>query len=272
MQDAVLIHRQGHVATVELNRPQAKNALDADARQLLRQLFEQLAGDPDIRAVVLTGAGNAFCAGANLKSANANANPSASSSANASPPHSRSTVWSLLHVVKPLVECMARMDKPVIAAVNGAAVGFGMSLALACDLMVMDEEAYLLSQFIRFGLVPDGGAAWLLAQRVGAARMFEIVVDAGRLDAATCREWGIANRVVAAGQARAEALAWAEKLAACPPTAMALTKRLTRLALTNQLEESLALEAEFQGMCAISADSREAIAAFAEKRAPRFEP
>jgi enoyl-CoA hydratase/carnithine racemase len=256
----ILVQREGPVALLELNRPDAKNALAADDRRLLLTQAESVAEDPAVRAVVLTGAGSAFCAGADLKSAG---------TGSATGP--RRAAGSLLHVVKPLVECLGRMDKPVIAAVNGAAVGFGMSLALACDMLVMDEEAYLLSQFVRFGLVPDGGAAWFLAQRVGYPRMFEILLDAGRLDAERCLQWGIANRVASAGEARAEALAWAHRLAATAPTAVALTKRLARLATANRLEESLVLEAEFQAMCANSPDSREAIAAFAEKRAPRFD-
>jgi 2-(1,2-epoxy-1,2-dihydrophenyl)acetyl-CoA isomerase len=225
---------------------------------MLRNALDSVATDASIRAVVITGAGSSFCAGGDLKATGAAR-------------HGRSTAHSLLHAVQPAIECIARMDKPVIAAVNGPAVGFGMSLALACDLVVIDQNAYLLSQFIRFGLIPDGGAAWFLAQRIGYARMFEIVADAGKLDAETCINLGIANRSAVAGQARAEAEAWAEKLAGYAPTAMGLTKRLARMAMTNRLEESLSLEAEFQNICGASADAREAITAFMEKRPPQFD-
>lgn len=260
MQELILIHRKGKVALIELNRPEAKNALHAEARKMLRGILDDVAADPTIRAVAITGAGSTFCAGGDLKVANSSATA-----------HPRRVTWSLLHDVQPLLECIARMDKPVIAAVNGPAVGFGMSLALACDLMVVAQDAYLLSQFIRLGLIPDGGAAWYLAHRIGYARMFETVADAGKLDADKCLAWGVANRIAEAGQARETAMAWAEKLTGYAPTAMSLTKRLARLAVSNRLDESLTLEAEFQSICTASADTREAIAAFMEKRPARFD-
>jgi 2-(1,2-epoxy-1,2-dihydrophenyl)acetyl-CoA isomerase len=184
--------------------------------------------------------------------------------------HPRGLTWSLMHDVQPTLECIARMDKPVIAAVNGPAVGFGMSLALSCDLMVIEEGAYLLSQFIRLGLIPDGGAAWYLAHRVGYARMFEIVADAGKLDAEKSVLWGIANRTAEKDQARQAAETWAHKLAGYAPTGMRFTKRLARLALSNRLEETLQLEAEFQSLCSNSPDTHEAVKAFMEKRQPDF--
>jgi 2-(1,2-epoxy-1,2-dihydrophenyl)acetyl-CoA isomerase len=256
MSDNILLHCHDKVATVEINRPESKNALDRDDRVALKQVLDTVAKDKDIRAVVLTGAGTAFCAGGNLHARGKS--------------HPRGLTWSLLHDVQPALECIARMDKPVIAAVNGPAVGFGMSLALACDLMVIEDGAYLLSQFIRLGLIPDGGAAWYLAHRIGYARMFEIVADAGKLDAQKCVLWGVANRTAAAGGARTEAEAWARKLAGYAPTGMRYTKRLARLATSNRLEESLMLEAEFQSLCSNSPDTHEAVKAFMEKRDADF--
>lgn len=259
MNTAVVASREGRVALVELNRPEARNALNMDMRKALRQALDEVAVDPDIGAVVITGAGNAFCAGGDFKAVD-----------QARQRNSRDTTRSLMHDVQPLLECITRMDKPVIAAVNGPAVGFGMSLALACDLMVMSRHSYLMSQFIKLGLIPDGGAAWFLARRIGSARMFEAVVSAQKMTAEFCVSVGIANRVVLDNELRAESLRWGGELAALAPIGMALTKRLSRLATSNRLEETLLLEAEFQGICATSEDSREAIAAFTEKREPKF--
>lgn len=259
MSEAILVTTSDKVALVELNRPAAKNALRPEDREELGAKLNELAKRADIRAVVLSGRGDMFCAGADLKATDS-----------FKVKHPRNSTWSLLHDVQPAIECIARMDKPVIAAVNGPAIGVGMSFALACDLVVMDKNAYMLLPFINLGLIPDGGAAWFLQQRVGYARMFEAICDARKLDADLCKDWGIANRVAEPGQARDEAMAWAEKLAAAAPTAMALSKRLARLAVTNRLEESLTLEAEFQGVCGNSAEVKEAIAAFMEKRKPDF--
>jgi 2-(1,2-epoxy-1,2-dihydrophenyl)acetyl-CoA isomerase len=259
MATTVLVERCEQAAVVLLNRPQVKNALDMDMRRALRAALDELAVDATIRAVVITGAGNAFCAGGDFKAVASSATPGRPM-----------TTLSLAHDVQPLLECIARMDKPVIAAVNGPAVGFGMSLALACDLMIMAPEAYLLSQFIKLGLIPDGGAAWFLVRRIGYARMFEVITGTQKLTSELCLTLGIANRLASDGDVRTPALLWAQELAAAAPLAMAYTKRLARLAVSNRLEETLLLEAEFQGICAASADSREAIAALREGRQAKF--
>jgi len=170
----------------------------------------------------------------------------------------------------PLLELLVRIDKPVIAAVNGPAAGFGMSMALACDLVVMAEDAFLLSSFINIGLVPDGGATWFLLRRIGYGRTFEVLADATRLDARRCLELGLANRVVAPDALRDTATTWAAELAGRAPMALALTKRLARLSQGAALSDALALEAELQALCLATADTREAMAAFAGKRPPRF--
>ncbi|MFA5523798.1 MAG: enoyl-CoA hydratase-related protein [Tissierellales bacterium] len=260
MSDAIQVEVSEKVALLAFNRPEAKNALRPQDRVELGSILNDLAKRADVRAVVLSGRGDIFCAGADLKAA---------SGFNVS--HPRNTTWSLLHDVQPALECITRMDKPVIAAINGPAIGVGMSFALACDLMVMDKSTYMMLPFINLGLVPDGGAAWLLQRRVGYARMFESICDARKLDAETCKEWGIANKLSEPGEAVETAMTWAKKLAASAPTAMALTKRLARLAVTNRLEESLTLEAEFQGVCGASAETKEAVAAFMEKRPANFD-
>jgi len=255
----VQTQRLGRVALIELNRPDALNALDKETRIALAADLEAVARDNDIGAVVLAGAGRAFCAGADLKSGGPNAEA------------------GLLHPARvlqydfhPLLEFITKMDKPVIAAVNGAAVGVGMSMVLACDLVVMASDAYLQSSFINVGLIPDGGIAWLLQRRIGYGRTFEVLADAQKLDAQRCLDLGVANRMVAADLLRGSALEWAAKLADRAPVAVALTKRLTRLSQSASLSDSLAMEVEMQAMCAATEDAREAMTAFAAKRKPTF--
>jgi 2-(1,2-epoxy-1,2-dihydrophenyl)acetyl-CoA isomerase len=259
MSTEIVTSMDGHVATVEINRPQTSNAIDFPMRADLLTAFEDLARSPDVGAVVLTGAGNAFSSGSDLKSAASHPDTSV-----------RRTARTLLHHFQPLIECITRMDKPVIAAVNGAAVGIGMSLALACDLLVMSDKAYLLSPFCGLGLIPDGGAAWFLTRRIGYARAFELLAEGHKVSASRCLELGLANRVVEASALRDTALRWATELAQRPPIALALTKRITRMSLAMGLSEILSMEAEMQTFCAGTEDAREALAAFSEKRSPNF--
>jgi 2-(1,2-epoxy-1,2-dihydrophenyl)acetyl-CoA isomerase len=163
------------------------------------------------------------------------------------------------------------MDKPVIAAVNGAAAGVGMSLALACDLMVISSTAYLMSPFVGIGLIPDGGASWFLTRRIGYARAFELFTDGQKLNAARTLELGIANRIAEPEALRPTASRWAAELAERAPIALALTKRIARLSLSMTLSDTLTLEAELQNLCAGTEDAREAIAAFHDKRTPHFQ-
>jgi 2-(1,2-epoxy-1,2-dihydrophenyl)acetyl-CoA isomerase len=259
MASDVLITHLDSVATVTLNRPEVMNAVDHPMRKNLFAAFDELARAPDIRVVVLTGAGKSFCAGSDLKSAAANPDTSV-----------RRTARTLLHDFQPLIECISRMDKPIIAAVNGAALGVGMSLALACDLMVVADTAYLKSPFVGIGLIPDGGAAWFLTRRIGYAKTLEVLTEGEKLTAPRCLELGLANRMVAADTLASSAAAWAAQLAEKAPIAMALTKRVARLSMSMGLSEALTLEAELQTLCASTEDAREAIAAFAEKRTPTF--
>jgi 2-(1,2-epoxy-1,2-dihydrophenyl)acetyl-CoA isomerase len=255
----VVISSEGPLAIVTLNRPDALNAIDTSMRKNLLACCDELARNPDVRAVILTGAGKAFCSGSDLKSAASNPDTSL-----------RRTARTLAHDFQPLVECISRMDKLVIAAVNGAAVGFGMSLALSCDLMVMADTAYLLSPFVGIGLIPDGGVSWFLTRRIGYGRTLEALVDGQKIGAARCLELGIANRVVSADTVASVAAKWAADLAQRAPIALALTKRVARLSLSCGLSEALTIEAELQTLCASTGDAREAIAAFGEKRSPTF--
>ncbi len=256
-----VLHTQHHerVALLTLNRPDARNALDDELRGALLAALASAARDPDVGAIVLTGAGKGFCAGADLKGGAASGDTSL-----------RSAARVTMHDFNPLLESIVKLDKPVIAAVNGGAAGFGMSLALACDLLVMAEDAYLLSNFINIGLVPDGGATWMLLRRIGYARTFELLCDGVKVAAPQCLGSGIANRVVAPDALVDGAVQWAAELAGRAPMALSLTKRLARLSQGASLADALAIEAEMQSLCLATQDTREALLAFAEKRPPRF--
>lgn len=250
---------EGRVALLELNRPDAMNAIDMELRRELLVMLDGVARDPNVGAVVLTGAGKAFCSGADLKGAAANSDTSL-----------RRTARTLLHDFQPILETISRLDKPVIAAVDGAAVGVGMSLVLACDIVVMAEGAFLMAPFVNVGLIPDGGTAWFLGRRIGYARAFEILVEGQKIPADRCVSLGIANRAVDSAELRTATMAWAAALAAKAPLAMALTKRVARLSSSVGLSEILTIEAELQTFLAGTDDAREAIAAFGDKRTPTF--
>jgi 2-(1,2-epoxy-1,2-dihydrophenyl)acetyl-CoA isomerase len=256
---SVTLDRQERVAIVTLDRPDAMNAIDIDLRRRLHALLDEVARDPDVGTVVLTGSGKAFCAGSDLKRAAADRNDSV-----------RRIARTMLHDIQPILELLTRMEKPVIAAVNGPAVGVGMSLALACDLMVIAKGAYLLAPFTNLGIIADGGASWFLTRRLGYARAMEVLMEAQKLDAQRCLDTGLANRLAEPEALMDSAVAWAAALAARAPLAMALTKRIGRMSMEMGLSEALTLEAELQTFLFRTEDAQEAIAAFGEKRKPVF--
>lgn len=260
MTNASTVHcfRHDAVTLVELARPEAMNAIDPVMKRELYAALEGAARDPQCGAVVLSGAGKAFCTGSDLKTGGG------------ADSGTRSVARSLLYDYLPVLDLIVRMDKPMLAAVNGPAAGMGMSLALACDLVLMARDAYLMSPFVNIGLIPDGGAAWFLTRRLGYGRAFEILSGGQKVPAAQCLDWGLANRLAEPAALREEALAWAAQLAALAPLAMAATKRIARLSLSTGLADMLGVEAELQVLPYASEDSREARAAFVEKRKPTF--
>jgi 2-(1,2-epoxy-1,2-dihydrophenyl)acetyl-CoA isomerase len=257
MNDAKTVdyERLGAVARVTLKRPEVLNAFNEDlARDLLGALVAA-AGNPDVRVVILTGAQGRFSAGADLKRGF---------------PTDRRIEEVLNTEYKPALELIAGMEKPVLAAVGGPAAGIGMSFALACDLIVMADDAYLMSPFTSIGIIPDGGATWLLARQLGYYRAYEFCAEGARMVADDCLSAGLANRVVPAADLQAEALAWASHLAERAPLALGRTKLAMRRAATLGFGEAVSLEAMLQNACLASDDAREGVQAFLEKRKPAF--
>lgn len=251
---SLLVTRADRVATLTLNRPDALNALTAAVRGELLAALRQIARDEAIRAVVLTGAGRAFCAGADLRGGSAE----------------REFRRVLTTEYNPLVQAIRDLEKPVLAAVNGVAAGAGVSLALAADLVVAAEEARFVPAFGRIGLVPDSGLTRTLVRALGRHRAAAILFLGEALTADEARDIGLVARVVPADQLGDAAAALARRLAEGPTRAIGLTKRLINAAEDDTLAASLEAEAALQDLAGRSADHAEGVAAFGEKREPRF--
>ena len=250
----VLSQKSGAVALVAMNRPDALNAFDATLRQELAAALQEAHADPEIRVIVLAAEGRAFCAGADLKAAKPG----------------RDTQLALMTEYKPVLDAIVKGPKPVIVAAQGACAGIGGSLVMAADLAVMEEDAYIYLAFANIGLIPDGGAHWMLKQAIGAKKAYEMIVSGGRMTAAQAEAAGLTNRVVAKGEARAAAMEWAGKLAQGAPRTQRYAKLVLAAADTQSFDESYAYEAALQGMCAGSQDNADAVAAFLRKEKPVF--
>ena len=256
--DTVQVERRGSVAIVSLNRPDSLNAFNAGLRSDLLWAVREVNDDPAVRAVVLTGAGRAFCAGADL-------------SETAERPEHFRVEDQLNGEYKPILLEMNQAAKPWIAAVNGAAAGIGSAFAMNCDLVVMAESAYIYQAFAAIGLVPDGGATWHLVRTLGRHRAYEVIVSGEKVRAQKCLDWGLCNRVVPDEELVAQALAWAEELAAKSPLALRYAKQALNAAMEISVAETISYEAGLQHLCINSEDAKEGVAAFIEKRAPRWQ-
>jgi 2-(1,2-epoxy-1,2-dihydrophenyl)acetyl-CoA isomerase len=248
-------------ATVELNRPEVLNAWNQQLGVDLLMALRQVAEDDTVRAVLITGAGRAFSSGADLKDV----------SGGETTPNGRPDVYKVLtERYHPIMHTIREMGKPVVAAVNGAAVGIGCSLALCCDLIVAAESAYFLLAFVNIGLVPDGGSSLFVPTRVGMARATELAMLGERLGATKALEWGLINRVAPDASLIEEAAALAARLAGGPTRSYAGTKRQLNNWLYPRMAEQLELEAQIQREMAGSDDFLEGAMAFMEKRPTRF--
>ena len=253
----LLEERAGATALVRLNRPQAKNALSRELVIALGQSLQRAAYDQSIRAIVLTGNGGAFCSGVDIKEAAQDIRKS-------------EAVAERIDGFHAIVRAIVGAPKPVIAAVEGGAVGFGCDLALACDLRVLSESAYLQEKFVTIGLMPDGGGTFHLPRLVGMGRALELLMLGERVPATTAREMGLATRVTSSEDLLQEAMAMADKLSKSPPLALASIKHAARAALSGDFEGALQREKTGQMRLLSSKDALEGMLAFLQKRDPKF--
>ena len=254
MADEVLTNREGAVLTVTLNRPEVYNAFNRALHDALREALTE-AQDPAVRCVVVTGAGKGFCAGQDLKEFGQ---------------VSASIRDALEQTYHPNIRLVRALEKPVIAAVNGPAAGAGLSFACACDIRVASDTATFVPGFVGIGLVPDSGGTWFIHRLLGFARAFEWMCANTRLSATEALDWGLVSEVVPAASFESRVAELAAEWAARPTLAVGRTKQLFEHAFSASLEEQLALEAELQQASVATADFREGVGAFLEKRPPTF--
>ncbi|MDA1098131.1 MAG: enoyl-CoA hydratase [Proteobacteria bacterium] len=255
----ILFDVTDRVATVTLNRPEAMNALAGDMRETILQRLEDCAGDPNVRCVVITGTGNAFCAGGDI-----------AAMAQWQQNNDDSVLVSHLVVVEKVVRLLRAMAKPVIAAVNGPAAGGGMNMALGCDIRLGCENTLFSESFVKIGLIPDWGGFQSLTRLVGAAKAMELMMTGDRVGAEEALRLGLLNQIFPMNSYRGEVQAFAQRLASGPPRALAAIKKGVHFAAQAALDEVLEFERQNQAALILSADSREGMRAFLEKRPPIF--
>jgi enoyl-CoA hydratase/carnithine racemase len=242
------------VVTVTLNRPEKRNAINVQMAAELLEVFREIAARPDDRVLVLTGAGGAFCSGADLTGGDGR------------------DVHALVSMrgISSIALALQTIPKPTIAKVRGAAAGAGCNMALACDLVVASEDARFTQIFAKRGMVVDFGGSWLLPRLVGMQRAKELAFFGDFVSAADAHGLGLVNRVLPEGEVDAFVDEWAERLAAGPPLALSMTKSMLSHSFETSIEQALEEEARSQALCIGTQDTREAIKAFVEKRPPVF--
>jgi 2-(1,2-epoxy-1,2-dihydrophenyl)acetyl-CoA isomerase len=254
--NTINLHVQDNIATITLNRPDVYNAFNDEQSYELQDALKQVEKDPQVRAVILTGAGKAFCSGQDLKAAMEAGD--------------RKLSESLHKRYNPIIRAIRNMPKPIICKLNGVAAGAGCSLALACDLIIASESASLIEIFINIALVLDSGSSYFLPRTVGYHRAFELATKATKLSAAEAKELGLVNKVVKGEEldqaVQEEALFYAN----APTKAIALLKKMLTKGMTEDLDTVLDYEAYCQEIAGSTADNKEGIKAFIEKRKPVF--
>jgi len=256
----VTYHVDGNVAVITLNRPDKLNAFTTEMLKELGEAVKQAERDETVRAVVITGAGRGFCAGQDVRELQERAIAGGGGDLQE----------HLERTYHPIVRRIRRMEKPVIAAVNGVAAGAGASLALACDLRIAAENASFVQAFVNVGLIPDSGSSFFLPRLVGLGRALELALTGRVVSAEEAERLGIFNRVVPAEQLMDSAMELARQLAQGPTKVIGLIKRALNRSWNLDLDEALAYEAQLQAIAGSTEDHREGIAAFLEKRKPEF--
>jgi len=245
-----------NVATVTLNRPEVYNAVNNDLTYELQDVFKAIADDDSVRVVVLTGEGKAFCSGQDLKA------------------HMGDEKDSFTNVLNkrynPLIKAMRALPKPIIGKVNGVAAGAGCSLALACDIIVADENAVFVEVFVNIGLVLDSGSSYFLPRIVGSKKAFELATMANKIKGSEAEALGIVNKAVPTENLNETVKKYADYYASAPTLAIGLMKKMQNASSTSTLDEMLAMETEYQEIVGNSYDYNEGVASFLEKRKPNF--
>lgn len=243
------------VAWITLNRPDKLNAFTEQLNKEVQHSVKQASRDKEVRCLVITGEGRAFCSGQDLQGVNEDMD------------HGE----VLRQFYNPMVMEIHRCEKPIIAAVNGVAAGAGMSLALACDFRLLSEKASFLEAFIHVGLVPDAGNLYFLPKLIGHAKAMELAVLGEKINAEEAKELGLATKVIPMEQWQAEITAFAERLASMPTAAIAVIKKNLKASWDSTLEESLERDAQGQRIAGLTLDHKEGVAAFMQKRKPVFQ-
>ena len=260
---ALLFEKSGMVVTLTINRPDARNPLGEVGDG---ELFEDAAGrinaERAIRCAILTGAGKAFSGGGNLKAMREKAGPFSGGGM-----HIREGYRSAIHR---MVRAIWSIEVPLIAAVNGPAIGLGNDVACLADMRLAADNAVFAASFLKMGLVPGDGGAWILPRIIGRARAAELFFTGDSIDAATALQWGLVSQVVPAADLMKEAQALAARISRQPPDVLRLTKRLMRDAEHASFDTLMEMSAAFQSLAHLTKDHSEAVAAFFEKRAPIF--
>jgi len=256
MSTSLLLNTQNGIATITLNRPEVYNAFNDPLSYELQDALKQVEKDTAVRAIVLTGAGKAFCSGQDLKASQEAGN--------------RSFSESLHKRYNPIIRAIRNLPKPVICKLNGVAAGAGCSLALACDLIIASETATLIEIFVNIALVLDSGSSYFLPRTIGYHRAFEMATKATKLTAPEALQLGLVNKVVPADELDAAVQAEAAFYANAPTKAIALMKKMLTKGMTENLDAILDYEAYCQEIAGRSADYKEGVTAFMEKRKPAF--
>lgn len=257
MYETILYHLEEGVLTISLNRPDVMNAYNHQMGDELYAALKRAETDDEVRVIVLTGTGRAFCSGQDLNLGGEMVNMN-------------NLTNDVRERYNPLITLMQMMRKPIVASINGAAAGAGASFAMACDLRIASDKAKFTIAFCKIGLVPDSGASYFLPRLVGMSKAMELALTGDVIDAAEAERIGLVNRVVPSDRLEEEARTFAKKLAAGATYALGLTKRSIYQGAENDLLTVLETEAQYQGMAGRSRDFKEGVTAFLEKRAPQF--
>ncbi len=254
--ETIELTKEDNVAFLKLNRPNVLNAVNEQLVWDLQKSTEDVKNDKSVRVLVISGAGRGFCAGADL--------------------NERKTTWkgskdALIRGYKPFFENIISMPKPVVGSIAGPAAGIGAALAMSCDLRIMSDDSYIMSVFSNIALVPDGGLSWLLPKYMGYSKAYEYAIEAKKIPADECLQYGIANKVVPRKDLEQATLDWAKKLSKRSSQSLNHTKKLMRESLASSYWDTFHNEAEIQNDLTASKQNKEAVKAFFEKREPNFD-